>query len=501
MKLIRYIPILAVLFFLSFNSESGESISSTPTFRNALDKSEAFFSEGDYKSAEKWAEKAFAEAIKSENINNQARAAYRAGLAIGEQEGIFARNRAIKKFEECINLSSDAKIQIAAYQELRAIANKRSRSKEVESYSAAIALLKANISAQKATKQSRNAAKNSRAQTRQMTEALEKMSSEQEDLAATISQLSLQQTQNDLLLARQKSLLDSLSYDNLMDSLELQSKDFLLQSPRAELREQAAFADLAKTQRRFFLALAIIGLLLAVGLFYRYRATKKYSNQLEDKNNQIVKEKARANELLLNILPEKVALELINTGKASPQHFEQATVLFTDFEGFSQIAKQLSPQELVEDLDSVFKEFDAIVGNYGIEKIKTIGDAYMCAGGLPETKSRHPQDLINAALDIQVFLKEWNIERARKNKPAFRARIGIHTGPIVAGVVGTKKFAYDIWGDTVNIAARLETAGEVGKVNISQNTYDCIKDDFKTEQRGKLPVKNLGEVRMYFVSR
>lgn len=200
-------------------------------------------------------------------------------------------------------------------------------------------------------------------------------------------------------------------------------------------------------------------------------------------------------------MPERVATELKETGKASPQHFKQVTVLFTDFEGFSQIAKQLSPQELVHDLDSVFKEFDAIVSKYGIEKIKTIGDAYMCAGGLPETNAGHPQDLINAALDIQEFLKKWNTKREKRGKPAFKARIGIHTGPIIAGVVGTKKFAYDIWGDTVNIAARLETAGEVGKVNISQNTYNCIKNDFKTEQRGKLPIKNLGEVRMYFVSR
>ena len=501
MKPIRYIPILAIFLFFSFNNESENQKKGTPAFRIALDKSESFFNEGDYKSAEEWAEKAFVEAIKSENKNNQARAAYRAGLAISEKEGVFARNRAIKKFEECINLSTNSQIQIAAYQELRAISKERRRNKEVEDYNVAIALLKANISANTAARNSLTKAKNTRAQNREMTEALEKMASERSNMSAQIGELSLQQTQNELLLARQESLLNSMAYDNLMDSLELQSKDFLLQSQRAELREQAAFADLAKTQRSLFFALACIGLLLAGGLFFRYRETKKYTNELEDKNNQILIEQERANELLLNILPEKVAKELIDTGKASPQHFKQATVLFTDFEGFSQITKQLTPQELVEDLDSVFKKFDEIVGKYGIEKIKTIGDAYMCAGGLPETKSRHPQDLINAGLDIQVFLKKWNADREKKRKPAFRARIGVHTGPIIAGVVGTKKFAYDIWGDTVNIAARLETAGEIGKVNISQNTYECVKDDFKTEQRGKLPIKNLGEVRMYFVTR
>ena len=161
-------------------------------------------------------------------------------------------------------------------------------------------------------------------------------------------------------------------------------------------------------------------------------------------------------------------------------------------------AKQLPPDKLVHDLHHAFQNFDRIIGKYNIEKIKTIGDAYMCAGGIPDDKG-HPRDVVKAALEIQQFLNTWNKEKRKNGEPPFEARIGIHTGPLVAGVVGSRKFAYDIWGDTVNVASRMETSGEVGRVNISASTFSFVKDEFACEYRGKVPAKNVGDVEMYFV--
>jgi guanylate cyclase len=208
---------------------------------------------------------------------------------------------------------------------------------------------------------------------------------------------------------------------------------------------------------------------------------------------------ARSENLLLNILPRQVAEELKVNGNAQPKYFENVTVMFTDFKNFTKISETLSPTELVEEIDLVFRKFDHIISCYPIEKIKTIGDAYMCAGGLPVANDTHPFDLVNAALDIQAFMREHIEDRRRAGKQPFELRIGIHTGPVVAGVVGEKKFAYDIWGDTVNLASRLESSGEAGKVNISGSTYAIVKSAFQCTHRGKVPAKNKGEVDMYFV--
>lgn len=499
-KMLLCCGFLFLAFAFTFG-ETDEVYQATPEFRDALNKSEYFYGEKDYKSAEEWAEKAFGFAIASANKNNQARAAYRAGLAIQEQPGLFSRKKATEKFEQSVNLAEDSKIKIAAYTELRALAEARNRKREAEDYSAAIELLKANIQAETAAQINRRSAKNARAQNREMTEALEKLNKERGYMQKRIDGLSLQQAQTDLLLAEQKNVLDSMRYSAVTDSLELISKDLALQSQRAELRERAATAELATTQRNLFLALAGLGLILAGAAFFLYLQSKKHAKVLEEKNAQISAEKERSNNLLLNILPVKVAEELKITGKSQPQHFKEATVMFTDFEGFSSIANRMSPQELVKDLDTVFKAFDKIIDKYNVEKIKTIGDAYMCVGGVRGTDNEQPSDLIHAALDMQDYLKVWNKKRNAAGKPAFKARIGIHTGPLVAGVVGSKKFAYDIWGDTVNVAARLETAGATDKVNISEATFKHVNGTFNYEERGKLPIKNLGEVKMFFVER
>ncbi|MEI7801455.1 MAG: adenylate/guanylate cyclase domain-containing protein [Bacteroidota bacterium] len=222
--------------------------------------------------------------------------------------------------------------------------------------------------------------------------------------------------------------------------------------------------------------------------------------------NRIKKGKKLSDELLLNILPSEVAEELKAKGSAEAKQFDDVTVMFTDFKNFTQISEKLSPTELVNEIHTCFKAFDNIIGKHNIEKIKTIGDSYMCAGGLPVKNKTNAEDIVKAALEIQEYMNTPRDTDALSNgevSPSGRfrgaVRIGIHTGPVVAGIVGVKKFAYDIWGDTVNIASRMESSGEAGKVNISGNTYELVKEKFKCTHRGKIQAKNKGEIDMYFV--
>jgi adenylate cyclase len=237
--------------------------------------------------------------------------------------------------------------------------------------------------------------------------------------------------------------------------------------------------------------------------------------------NRINKERGRSEELLLNILPKEVADELKVKGEAEARHFDQVTILFTDFKGFTQLSEKVTPAELVAELNTCFKAFDAIMAKYRIEKIKTIGDAYMAAGGLPDPKHGSPAVVVHAGLDMQDFMKRYKHERQAAGKPAFEMRVGIHTGPVVAGIVGVKKFQYDIWGDTVNTASRMESSGEVGMVNISEATYRLVNGEwslatggnphspvanshspaFTFTPRGKVQAKGKGEMEMYFVRR
>ena len=202
--------------------------------------------------------------------------------------------------------------------------------------------------------------------------------------------------------------------------------------------------------------------------------------------------------MLLNILPEQTAEELKDKGKVQAKRFDSVSVMFTDFKGFTAYSDKLSPEELVDSIDFYYSKFDDIIEKHGLEKIKTVGDAYMCAGGLPFPTPDHPVKMLEAALEIAEFVKE-----SKKLDPddmtRFDIRIGINTGPVVAGVVGNKKFAYDIWGDTVNIASRMESNSEPGKINISENTYQLIKDQFKCTYRGEIEAKNKGMMKMYFV--
>jgi len=219
-----------------------------------------------------------------------------------------------------------------------------------------------------------------------------------------------------------------------------------------------------------------------------------------NQRNKIKKGKQRSDELLLNILPEEVADELKEKGSAAAKQFDDVTVMFTDIKDFTSISETLSPTELVHEIHTCFTAFDDIIEKHNLEKIKTIGDAYMCAGGLPVVNTTHATDVVKAAMEIRDFMTQRNAHPDSSGQhPGFEIRIGIHTGPVVAGIVGTKKFAYDIWGDTVNIAARMESSGEAGKINISSSTFEVVKDKFICSYRGKIQAKNKGQIDMYFV--
>ncbi len=240
-----------------------------------------------------------------------------------------------------------------------------------------------------------------------------------------------------------------------------------------------------------FLYVGMALLLFIIGLVVR-------SNMKQNKSNKIItKEKKRSDELLLNILPAEVAEELKDKGSAEAKYFQEVTVFFSDFVGFTKVSERMTPQQLVNELDACFKGFDHIMTKYNIEKIKTVGDAYLAVSGLPMGDPNHAEKIVKAALEIRDF----QLERKRlMGDMTFEVRIGAHSGSVVAGIVGVKKFAYDIWGDTVNTAARMEQNSMPGRVNISEDTYQRVKDKFSCEFRGKIQAKNKGELSMYFVN-
>lgn len=226
---------------------------------------------------------------------------------------------------------------------------------------------------------------------------------------------------------------------------------------------------------------------------------KNSEDKIKMQYQEIEREKQISDNLLLNILPAEVAEELKAKGRAEAKQFDEVTVLFTDFKDFTRLSEKMNAKELVEEINTCFIGFDQIMEAHGLEKIKTIGDSYMCAGGLPVANKTHAADVVSAGLDIQKFIQDRMVERTAAGKDPFQVRIGVHTGPVVAGIVGIKKFAYDIWGDTVNTASRMESSGEVGKVNISGTTYQLVKDKFNCIHRGKIQAKGKGDIEMYFV--
>lgn len=237
---------------------------------------------------------------------------------------------------------------------------------------------------------------------------------------------------------------------------------------------------------------------------FRYLIIKRnfvFNLLLKEALDEAKEEREKSDKLLKNILPEEVADELKHKGASEAKNFDMVSILFTDFKQFTEISETMSAKELVREIDVCFTAFDRICEEYNVEKIKTLGDAYMAAGGLPVPSEQATVNTVLAALKMSEYIIRRNIERQMEGEKSFEMRCGIHTGAVVAGIVGLQKFQYDIWGDTVNTASRMESKGIVGKVNLSESTYTLIKDDprFKFEQREPIHVKGKGDMVMYLV--
>jgi class 3 adenylate cyclase/tetratricopeptide (TPR) repeat protein len=275
----------------------------------------------------------------------------------------------------------------------------------------------------------------------------------------------------------------------LRDSLaQVENERQMIQAHQEEVKKK-------NRSRNIAYASALALLILSGGLFSRWRYIRRSKAALEE-------EKDRSDSLLLNILPTEVAEELKAHGRASARQYDEVSILFTDFVRFTEISEKLDAGELVAELNECFEAFDLLLEENGIEKIKTIGDAYMAAGGLPIPSEDAVARTVVTALKMQEFMKHRIEADQNEKKEVFQMRLGIHTGPVVAGIVGLKKFQYDIWGDTVNTASRIESHGAVGKVNISDEVYERIKDDprFRFESREEIEVKGKGRMKMWFVN-
>ncbi len=351
---------------------------------------------------------------------------------------------------------------------------------------------------------------------------IDQIKSEKDNLEQTNQKLAFSNQQKNQQLSRINEELDTITKEKakveekvkttqeeleaqekkINEMTEAQAKAALVISEEKNKRMEIEQESLKiKNRNQLLIGGVAIALLLALLIYGRYWASRRAKRVLEEKNRQIEYERERSDDLLRNILPAAIAEELKEKGKASARNYKEATVLFSDFKNFTKISEKLTPSELVLELDKCFKAFDFIIDQYpDIEKIKTIGDAYMCASGLSKRKTL-PTNMVRAALEMQEHLEQYKRDRMRAGKPYFEARIGIHTGPVTAGVVGMKKFAYDIWGDTVNIASRMESESEGGRVNISNDTFRLIQYQFDCEYRGKIPAKNKGHIDMYFVKK
>lgn len=274
----------------------------------------------------------------------------------------------------------------------------------------------------------------------------------------------------------------------------------LVAEAEQQKNDQAQMELAAQKQRENNMVLLLATLfatVLAVFYYFRQRSNRRTRGEMAEKNAMIEEKRRRSEQLLLNILPPAVAAELTVRNKVAARRYERTTVMFIDFVGFTKVAELMQPEELLAELDYCFSRFDDLIGRNRIEKIKTVGDAYICASGLSDRNER-PADMIRVALQIQDFLQKLREKRSGEGRPSFEARIGIHFGPVVAGIVGTKKFAYDIWGDTVNTAARLEEGCEPGRINVSGATRAEVPEEFRWEYRGKISAKNKGEMEMYY---
>ena len=303
--------------------------------------------------------------------------------------------------------------------------------------------------------------------------------------------------------SKAKEELLAISLQNQLQALQRQEEKTLYESNTKRQSEQITQAakDMetatAKYQQLKNIGLGILGGLFLLGYFLR----KKTDQALKRNQQSLLEEKKRSEDLLTNILPPEVVRELKRKGTVKAQEYETVSVFFSDFKNFSQISESHSAEALVSELDYCFTAFDQIIDKYRLQKVKTIGDAYMCVGGLYTRGELHVLRMVAAALEIQQVLAERKKERIKTNNFFFEARIGIHTGPVVAGVIGSKKIAFDVWGDTVNVAQQMEQHSAVGKVNISGETYQIVQEQFECTHRGMVTAKNQQTYDMYYVDK
>ena len=273
-------------------------------------------------------------------------------------------------------------------------------------------------------------------------------------------------------------------------------QDSIVKAEEVRLVQEAHREEVSKKNRtkNVFLASGVILIFVSLGLWRGLHFVRRSRKML-------AQEKEKSDNLLLNILPEEIAEELKRTGTAKPRKYEHVSILFTDFVDFTKITEQMSPEELVTEINACYKTFDRIIEKRGVEKIKTIGDAYMAVDGFGKESGLAAKNIVLVALDIIDFTTERKKQSKDSGKPAFAIRAGIHTGDVIAGIVGEKKFQFDIWGDAVNTASRMETHSEVGKVNVSQVTFELLNEnpDLVFESRGRMKVKGKGEMDMWFV--
>ncbi|MCB0706595.1 MAG: adenylate/guanylate cyclase domain-containing protein [Saprospiraceae bacterium] len=484
-----------------------ENISGIPFIEVTMDLANKAFIKGDYLEA---AGKAKEAAIMARQIGEKEWQAQALNLeAKASMEGGGRKLQTAKLLRESIQLTNDPDLKLENLNLLRTISIDLRRTGELQEIANEIAAITGNpqIDISTGRKSTKKILQDVAQENVALTDELASLEMEQVALMralgaqeSAIEKMNEEQAKVQLLLAQQKILLDSLEYVKMVDSLQLVQQEMRLSEQEMNLMERDAKLRIQRSRLYVLLSLALLFLIGVFALYNRSVNIKRHADQLAVKNEVIASEKARSELLLLNILPAAIATELKEKGVASARMYDLATVLFTDFRDFTRIADGMDPVDLVADLDYCFREFDKIVEKHGLEKIKTIGDSYMCAGGIPETSPDHPSKVAQAALDMQTFLEKWKASRKTEGKGCFEARIGIHSGPLVAGVVGSRKFAYDIWGSTVNLASRMESSGEVGKVNISEATYQLISKDFDCTFRGKIEAKNAGEVGMYFIS-
>lgn len=313
-----------------------------------------------------------------------------------------------------------------------------------------------------------------------------------EQLTDSVGTLHENLSESQATIASKEITIDALTKAQLKAQLRIQQK---------ELENQVAENKLAKEQQqseRLYSIVSIIAIVL-LGLLLLYLRKRNSAKILQNKNVQIAIEKDKSEQLLLNILPTSVANELKTNGKTVSKRYESTTVMFTDFKGFTTFASENNPEDVVAMLDFYFKAFDEIISRFEIEKIKTIGDAYLCVAGAPTHNPKHVSHILEAALLFQEFVRKNADHSFGNGSELLEMRIGIHTGPLVAGVVGSKKFAFDIWGDTVNVAARMEQASISGQINVSEDVYQLEKHNYQFQHRGEIEAKNKGLMNMYFL--